>query len=148
MEGRKQNDRYFSRYRETKEDALQRLKSTRNTLRDVRKLKEEIHFKTGNEFSYKMHSLRSENEKLIKIEKETEKYKRQKIVQLNFEILRIEKKLKKMTPIFRSNKIKFGKNETFKHIQQKQDLKSNVKKINVYKEYLKKLQKAKTKLST
>merc|ERR1711915_1147307 len=133
MDAKKRDQRYFSRYTETKEETRQRLLKNKEIGTNVRQLKEEIHFKTGNEFSYKMHSIRTENEKLFQIEKFTKTGLKQKLLQINYEIIRIEKKLTRMTPIYNSTRLKFGKNCTFKRITQKQELKSNTKRILVHK---------------
>lgn len=144
---KQKNQRYFSRYTETKEDTKKRLENIKEIKKDVHDLKEEIHFKTGNEFSYKMHSIQIKGDKLLSLQKTNSiMLNKSKIIQINFEIERINKKLKKMMPIYKQQKIKFGKNGTFKQIQQKQDLKSNKRKYLSYKEYIKKLEKAKMKL--
>lgn len=141
MTREQQRGRYFSSNMETREDALQRLRKNKNVRDDVKKLREEIYFKTGNEFSFKMHSLRSQNGKLVEIEKQNAALQKSKIVQIDFEILRIEKKLKKMTPIYKSRKIIFGKENTHKSVKSSPELKSNSKKVLVYEEYLRKLHK-------
>ncbi|KRH93261.1 hypothetical protein M153_1213000624 [Pseudoloma neurophilia] len=146
MEMKKKDTRFYTKNSETKEQARERLKITKETRKEARELKEEIYFKTGNEFSYKMHSLKAEPDKLIKIEKKDPIFTQRKVVQLNFEILRIEKKLRKMMPIFKVNKIKFGSQGKIKEVKSKSEYKANDRKVVLLKNYLKKLYSAKNDL--
>merc|ERR1711928_267144 len=138
--GMTSKNRYFNDV-ETRKEAKERLSSQRKIRDERNELKEEIYFKTGKEFSYKMHSVINSNNNLIKIDKSTDEMKKQRKVQLNFEIIRIEKKLKKMTPKTKSKIIKFLKNGKTEILQSKQELKSNTKKLLIYNNYLDQLKK-------
>lgn len=133
---------------ESRKDALLRLKNRKEELKIALDLKEEIHFKTGNEFSYKMHSIKVKNDQMTKIKKIDGENAKREIVKINFEIIRIEKKLGKMNPIYKTTRIKFGKDNSSKKITQEQELKADCKKVIAYQEYIEKLIKAKQKLQT
>lgn len=147
MEPKGQDKRYFTRNSETKESAHSRLAQAKQTRQKINELKEEIHFKTGNEFSFKMHSLRAEPDRLVQIDKTDKHLLKQRIIQLNFETLRIEKKLKKMLPPFRINKIRFRSDGTIQHITKRSDLQANTSKVLLLRKYLEKLYRKKEELS-
>lgn len=137
---RERND---SRYFETKGEAVERLKQKKERTGKIKELKEEIHFKTGNEYFFKMNSLKQQNNELVRLGKFDIVKSKQKVVQLNFEIIKIEKKLKKTLPIFNPVKFLFKNGEISKRVESKQELKPDKEKLKILKEYLESLYRTK-----
>ncbi|ELQ76424.1 hypothetical protein THOM_0611 [Trachipleistophora hominis] len=129
--------------RESKHDAIARLKLKKDRTNKIKELKEEIHFKTGNEYFFKMNSLRQENDKLVRISKFDLAESKRQVIGLNFEIIRMEKKLQKTIPVFKPAKIVFNDGLEGVKVQCKQGLRPDKEKLTMYNDYLDRLYKTK-----
>lgn len=114
---------------ELRKEAVKRLKLKKEYTNKIKELKEEIHFKTGNEYFFKMHSVKQENNKLVKINKfDMEKNKRL-MAKVDLEIVKMEKKMKKTMPVFNPTKIIFVENQTPVKIQGEQEFRADKEKL-------------------
>ncbi|ELA47072.1 hypothetical protein VCUG_01433 [Vavraia culicis subsp. floridensis] len=128
---------------ESKHDAIKRLKLKKERTSKIKELKEEIHFKTGNEYFFKMNSLRQENDKLVRISKFDMAESKRRVISLNFEIIRMEKKLRKTMPVLKPAKIVFEDCPQGVKVECRQELKPDKERLATYRDYLAKLYKTK-----